>query len=67
MIYQEKWVEIVSDWLMGDRALKKKLRSNTTIIFNQLESLSFPGYYRTVYNFVKEWNQIKIIKKSMSD
>lgn len=60
MMYEEKWGEIVSDWLMEDRALKKKLRRNNKIIFEQLEKLGFPGSYRTVCHFIRDWNDSRI-------
>lgn len=55
MMYEEKWGEIVSDWLMEDLALKKKLRRNNKNIFVALQQLDYPGSYRTVCNFVSEW------------
>ena len=55
MMYEEKWGEIVSDWLMEDYALKKKLRRNNKNIFEQLQKLGFPGSYRTVCNYIAEW------------
>lgn len=55
MMYENKWGEIVSDWLMEDQALKKKLRRNNKIIFEQLKSIGFPGSYRTTCNFIREW------------
>ena len=55
MMYEEKWGEIVIDWLLEDYALKKKLRRKNTKIFEQLQELGFPGSYRTVCNFIKEW------------
>ena len=60
MMYEDKWGEIVSDWLMEDYALKRKLRRNNTIIFNQLKAMGFPGSYRTVCNFIAEWKEIKL-------
>ncbi|UZD11480.1 hypothetical protein [Virgibacillus natechei] len=54
MMHEEKWGEIVSDWLMEDQALKKKLRRNNKNIFKQLQQLKFPGSYRTVCNFIAE-------------
>ncbi|PXW89766.1 hypothetical protein DES38_1092 [Streptohalobacillus salinus] len=56
MMYEEEWGEIVSDWLMEDRALKKKLRRNNKIIFEQLEKLGFPGSYRIVCHLIRDWN-----------
>ncbi|MFA9459182.1 IS21 family transposase [Halalkalibacter sp. AB-rgal2] len=60
MMYTEKWGEIVSDWLMEDLALKKKLRRNNINIFDALKKLGFPGSYRTVCNFVKEWKEKRL-------
>ncbi len=57
MMYEEKWGEIVSDWLLEDYALKKKLRRNNKVIFQQLKQLGFPGSYRTVCNFIAEWRE----------
>lgn len=54
-MYEEEWGEIVSDWLMEDYALKRKLRRNNKVIFKQLKQLNFPGSYRTVCNFIAEW------------
>ena len=55
MMYEEKWGIIVIDWLIEDYALKKKDRRNNKIIFKQLQKLGFPGSYRTVCNFIKDW------------
>lgn len=55
MMYEEKWGEIVSDWLIEDAALKAKLRRNNKLIYLQLKELGFPGSYRTVCNFIAEW------------
>ncbi|GAQ17659.1 transposase [Oceanobacillus picturae] len=55
MMYEGKWGEIVSDWLLEDYALKKKLRRNNKIIYQQLKNLNFPGSYRTVCNYIAEW------------
>ena len=60
MMYDQEWGEIVSDWLMEDYALKKKLRRNNTILFNQLKALGFPGSYRTVCNFIADWKKTKL-------
>jgi len=63
MMYEEKWGEIVSDWLTEDYALKKKLRRNNKNIFEQLQKLGFPGSYRTVCVYVKEWKD-KVLDES---
>lgn len=55
MMYEQKWGEIVSDWLMEDLSLKKKLRRNNKIIFKKLNLLGFPSSYRTICNFIAEW------------
>lgn len=55
MMYEEKWGEIVSDWLMEDYALKKKLRRNNNNLFKQLKKLGFKGSYRTTCNFIADW------------
>nr|WP_144929280.1 IS21 family transposase [Paenibacillus bovis] len=55
MMYEEKWGEIVSDWLMEDYGLKKKLRRNNKVLFGQLQKLGFKGSYRTLCNFIAEW------------
>lgn len=55
MMYEGKWGTIVIEWLTDDYALKKKLRRKNTKIFEQLQKMGFPGSYRTVCNFIKEW------------
>jgi len=58
MMYEEKWGEIVIDWLVEDYALKKKLRRNNKNIFKGLQNIGFTGSYRTVCNFIKdEWKE----------
>ena len=57
MMYEEKWGEIVSDWLLEDYALKKKLRRNNKIIYQQLKERGFPGSYRTVCHYIAEWRE----------
>ena len=42
MMYEEKWGEIVSDWLWEDQQLKRKDRRNNTVIFKALEKRDFP-------------------------
>ena len=63
MMYEEKWGEIVSDWLLEDFALKKKLRRNNKVIFEQLQQLDFPGSYRTVCNYISDWKD-KVLDES---
>lgn len=55
MMYEEKWGEIVSDWLLEDLRLKKKSRRTNKNIFSCLKEMEFPGSYRTVCNFIQEW------------
>ncbi|MFD2706766.1 IS21 family transposase [Salibacterium lacus] len=55
MMYDEKWGEIVSDWLFEDRALQKKLRRNNKGIYLDLKKEGFPGSYRTVCHFIADW------------
>src|SRR5690625_2685375 len=59
MMYGEKWGEIIVDWLIEDYALKK-LRGNNKSIFQQLEASGFPGSYRTVCQFIKDWKDARI-------
>src|SRR5699024_473664 len=63
MMYVEKWGEIVSDWLLEDFALKKKLRRNNKVIFEQLQQIDFPGSYRTVCNYISDWKD-KVLDES---
>src|SRR5690606_40366321 len=55
MMYEENWGEIVSDWLMEDYGLNKKLRRNNKVLFGPLQKLGFKGSYRTLCNFIAEW------------
>lgn len=55
MMYEEKWGQIVSDWLWEDQKLKKKNRRTNKGIFYALQKLGFKGSYRTVSYFIKEW------------
>lgn len=55
MMYEEKWGEIVSDWLFEDQKLKKKSRRTNKQIFEELKKLGFDGSYRTVCYFVNDW------------
>ena len=64
MMYEEKWGEIVIDWLSEDYALKKKLRRNNKNIFEGLKKIGFTGSYRTIYNFIKEEWKEKILEDS---
>lgn len=55
MMYDEKWGEMVIDWLEEDLKLKKKLRRKNKKIFEDLVKEGFQGSYRTVCNFIQEW------------
>src|SRR5699024_8924412 len=57
MKYTEKWGEIVSDWLMEDYALKKKLRRNNKNIFEQLLKLR-DGRFQQLRN---KFNKVDMI------
>ena len=55
MMYDEKWGEIVSDWLEEDSKVKKKLRRTNKQMYEALGKMDFKGSYRTVCNFIEEW------------
>ena len=55
MMYEEKWGEIVIDWLEEDLKLKKKLHRTNKKIVEDLKKMGFKGSDRTVYNFIQEW------------
>src|SRR5699024_2006546 len=55
MMYEEKWGQIVIDWLSEDMKLKRKSRRTNKCMFLKLEKMGFTGSYRTVCNFIKEW------------
>lgn len=55
MMYEEKWGEIVSDWLFEDSKLKKKSRRTKKQIFEDLREMGFEGSYRTVCYFISDW------------
>lgn len=59
MMYEEKWGEIVSDWLTEDYKLKKKERRTNKKIFEDLKEMGFRGSYRTVCYFIAEWKKGK--------
>lgn len=66
MMYQEKWGEIVSDWLMEDQKLRRKQRRTKKKIYEDLKSMGFPGSYRTVCYFIEEWKEGKIADEETS-
>jgi transposase len=55
MMYEEKWGEMVSDWLFEDCKLKRKSRRSNKELHNELTKYGFKGSYRTLCNFIKEW------------
>ncbi|QNK89132.1 IS21 family transposase [Sporosarcina sp. resist] len=57
MMYEQKWGEIVGDWLWEDQKLKRKERRNNKGIFSALQEMGFRGSYRTVSYFIKEWRE----------
>src|SRR5690606_26326427 len=57
MMYEEKWGQIVIDWLLEDQKLKKKSRRKNNQLFSSLQEMGFPGSYRTVCNFIQEWRE----------
>ena len=59
MMYEEKWGEIVADWLWEDEKLKKKQRRPNKKIYSDLKKLDFKGSYRTVCYFICEWREGK--------
>ncbi|RWR04026.1 IS21 family transposase [Siminovitchia fortis] len=59
MMYEEPWGEIVSDWLAEDEKLKRKSRRTNKKIFEELQNMGFPGSYRTVCYFIKDWREGK--------
>lgn len=52
MMYEEKWGEIVSNWLLEDQKLKKKSRRTNKQLLTELKKHGFTGSYRTVCNFI---------------
>ncbi len=57
MMHEEKWGEIVSDWLFEDQKLKKKLRRTNKAILDELKGLGFQGSYRTLSYFISDWKK----------
>lgn len=55
LMYEGKWGEIVSDWLVEDSKMKRKDRRTNKQLFNELIDLGFTGSYRTVCYFIQEW------------
>lgn len=55
MMYVEKWGGIVTLWLSEDAKLPKKKRRTAEAKTADLKAEGFPGSYRTVCAFVREW------------
>ncbi|MFC5732329.1 hypothetical protein [Cytobacillus gottheilii] len=55
MMYEEKWGEIVSDWLFEDSKLRRKDRRSKKKLFEELQELGFKGSYRTLCYFIQDW------------
>jgi transposase len=55
MMYEEKWGEIVSDWLFEDSKLRRKDRRTKKKLFEELQELGFKGSYRTLCYFIQDW------------
>jgi hypothetical protein len=67
MMYEEQWGEILTDWLWEDQKFKKKLRRTNTKMFRDLKEMGFPGSYRTLCNYVKEWRESKQVEEDTQD
>ncbi|MBR7555028.1 IS21 family transposase [Allobacillus sp. GCM10007491] len=67
MMYEEKWGDIVSDWLIEDQKLHRKNRRTNKTIYEQLQELGFTGSYRTVCLFIQDWKEGKIKEESTKD
>src|SRR5699024_4092724 len=59
MMYEEKWGEMVADWLLEDQKLKRKSRRTNEQLFVELKKNEFHGSYRTVCNYIQEWRDGK--------
>lgn len=57
MMYEGEWGEIISDWLCEDLKLKRKSRRTNITMHKDLKEMGFPGSYRTVCDFIKEWRE----------
>ena len=55
MMYEQPWGEIVSLWLSEDAKLPKKKRRTAYFMTIELKEQGFPGSYRTVCNFIRDW------------
>lgn len=54
MMYQEKWGQIVLDWIDEDKSLKRKSRRNAILLYEGLVEIGFEGSYRTVCQYIKD-------------
>lgn len=55
MMYEEKWGDIVSDWLLEDSKMRRKDRRTNKQLFKEIQGLGFEGSYRTICYFIQEW------------
>lgn len=55
MMYVEKWGGIVALWLSEDAKLPKKKRRTAEAMTTDLKAEGFPGSYRTVCAFIRDW------------
>ena len=55
MMYVEHWGGIVALWLSEDSKLPKKKRRTIDFMTKELKNQGFPGSYRTVCDFVRDW------------
>jgi transposase len=67
MMYDDQWGEILTDWLWEDQKLKKKSRRTNTKMFRELKEMGFPGSYRTICNFAKEWREGRQAEEETQD
>ncbi|MDQ0158033.1 IS21 family transposase [Robertmurraya andreesenii] len=67
MMYESNWGVIVSDWLAEDQKLKKKSRRTNKKLYSDLKSMGFPGSYRTLCYFVKDWREGKDLVDEETD
>lgn len=67
MMYEKKWGEIISDWLLEDLKLKRKSRRTNKQLFESLQKMEFPGSYRTVCNFIQEWRESRNLSEEDHD
>ena len=67
MMHNGIWGEMVSDWLFEDQQLKRKLRRTNKKLYEQLKEHGFPGSYRTICLYIKEWKANKQLHSDSPD